>query len=134
MNLIVEREKSIQALEDRIAALRARDADRYERSKSRLLESKYAELRARSVRPSNALGARQYGAPSEAADRERLHRALDQFDELHGDRHFRDDPALVGGFAKIRGRRVMVLAQQKGRDTKENIRRNFGIVSPGGLP
>jgi acetyl-CoA carboxylase carboxyl transferase subunit alpha len=58
--------------------------------------------------------------------------ALDRFDELHGDRHFRDDPALAGGFAKLRGRRVVVLAQQKGRDTKENIRRNFGMVSPEG--
>ena len=58
--------------------------------------------------------------------------AFDKFDELHGDRHFRDDPALVGGFAKLRGRRVIVLAQQKGRDTKENIRRNFGMVSPEG--
>ena len=57
---------------------------------------------------------------------------LDAFDELHGDRHFRDDPALIGGFALLRGRRVMVLSQQKGRDTKENIRRNFGMVSPEG--
>jgi acetyl-CoA carboxylase carboxyl transferase subunit alpha len=58
--------------------------------------------------------------------------ALDAFDELHGDRHFRDDPALVGGFGKLHGRNVMVLSQQKGRDTKENIRRNFGMVSPEG--
>lgn len=58
--------------------------------------------------------------------------AFDQFDELHGDRQFRDDPALLGGFAKLRGRRVMVLAQQKGRDTRENIKRNFGMVSPEG--
>ena len=58
--------------------------------------------------------------------------ALDEFEELHGDRHYRDDPALVGGFAKLHGRRVMVLAQQKGRDTKENIRRNFGMVTPEG--
>jgi acetyl-CoA carboxylase carboxyl transferase subunit alpha len=58
--------------------------------------------------------------------------ALDQFDELHGDRHFRDDRALVGGFAKLNGRRIVVLAQQKGRDTKENIKRNFGMVSPEG--
>jgi acetyl-CoA carboxylase carboxyl transferase subunit alpha len=58
--------------------------------------------------------------------------ALDQFDELHGDRHFRDDRALVGGFAKLGNRRIVVLAQRKGRDTKENIRRNFGMVSPEG--
>src|SRR5208283_846919 len=57
---------------------------------------------------------------------------LDVFDELHGDRHFRDDRAIAGGFARIRGRRVVALAQQKGRDTKENIRRNFGMVSPEG--
>jgi acetyl-CoA carboxylase carboxyl transferase subunit alpha len=57
---------------------------------------------------------------------------FDAFDELHGDRHFRDDHALVGGFAKLRGRRVMVITQQKGRDTKENIKRNFGMVSPEG--
>jgi len=57
---------------------------------------------------------------------------FDAFDELHGDRHLRDDPALVGGFALVRGRRVIVISQQKGRDTKENIKRNFGMVSPEG--
>jgi acetyl-CoA carboxylase carboxyl transferase subunit alpha len=57
---------------------------------------------------------------------------FDAFDELHGDRHFRDDKALVGGLAKLRGRRVVVISQQKGRDTKENIKRNFGMVSPEG--
>ena len=59
-------------------------------------------------------------------------RSFDHFDELHGDRHFRDDPALVGGFAQLRARPVMVIAQQKGRDTKENMRRNFGMPSPEG--
>jgi acetyl-CoA carboxylase carboxyl transferase subunit alpha len=58
--------------------------------------------------------------------------ALDQFDELHGDRHFRDDPAIVAGFAKLHGRRVMVIAQQKGRDVKEKVFRNFGMPSPEG--
>jgi acetyl-CoA carboxylase carboxyl transferase subunit alpha len=58
--------------------------------------------------------------------------ALDQFDELHGDRHFRDDHAIVGGFAKLRGRRVMAIAQDKGRDTKEKVYRNFGMPSPEG--
>jgi acetyl-CoA carboxylase carboxyl transferase subunit alpha len=54
------------------------------------------------------------------------------FLELHGDRLFADDFALVAGFAKIDGRSVMVMGQQKGRDTKENIMRNFGCAHPEG--
>ncbi len=55
-----------------------------------------------------------------------------EFIELHGDRLFADDLALVGGFAKINGTRVMIMGHQKGRDTKDNIRRNFGCAHPEG--
>ena len=54
------------------------------------------------------------------------------FEELHGDRQFRDDRALVGGTAFFEGRAVMIIAQQKGRDTKEKILRNFGMPQPEG--
>ncbi len=54
------------------------------------------------------------------------------FQELHGDRQFNDDRALVGGTAFFEGRPVMIIAQQKGRDTKENIIRNFGMPQPEG--
>ena len=54
------------------------------------------------------------------------------FQELHGDRQFNDDRALVGGTAFFEGRPVMIIAQQKGRDTKENILRNFGMPQPEG--
>lgn len=54
------------------------------------------------------------------------------FQELHGDRQFKDDRALIGGTAFHHGRAVMVVAQQKGRDTKENILRNFGMPNPEG--
>ncbi|MEK7477249.1 MAG: acetyl-CoA carboxylase carboxyltransferase subunit alpha [Candidatus Coatesbacteria bacterium] len=54
------------------------------------------------------------------------------FIELHGDRHFSDDPAVVCGFAKLDGRPVMVLGQQKGRDMKESLLRNFGMMNPEG--
>ena len=54
------------------------------------------------------------------------------FQELHGDRQFKDDQALVGGTAFLDGRAVMIIAQQKGRDTKENILRNFGMPQPEG--
>jgi acetyl-CoA carboxylase carboxyl transferase subunit alpha len=54
------------------------------------------------------------------------------FVELHGDRLFADDFALIGGFAKIDGQKVMVMGHQKGRDTKENVLRNFGCAHPEG--
>ncbi|MFZ1082188.1 MAG: acetyl-CoA carboxylase carboxyltransferase subunit alpha [Candidatus Kryptoniota bacterium] len=54
------------------------------------------------------------------------------FIELHGDRYFGDDHAIVGGFAKLDGKSVMMIGQQKGRDTKSNIYRNFGMPNPEG--
>ena len=54
------------------------------------------------------------------------------FTELHGDRMFGDDLAIVGGLARIDGRPVMVIGQQKGRDTKERVRRNYGMPKPEG--
>ena len=55
------------------------------------------------------------------------------FDELHGDRHFGDDAAIVGGLARLEGYPVMVIGQQKGRTTKEKIARNFGMPAPEGF-
>ena len=54
------------------------------------------------------------------------------FEELHGDRSFADDPAIVGGLARFGGQSVMVIGHQKGRDTKEKIHRNFGMPKPEG--
>ena len=56
----------------------------------------------------------------------------DEFLELHGDRLFADDQAMIGGFAKIDGQRVMIIGHQKGRDVKENVLRNFGCAHPEG--
>lgn len=56
----------------------------------------------------------------------------DEWLELHGDRGGLDDPALVGGVARLNGRPVVMLGHQKGRDTKDNIARNFGMAFPGG--
>lgn len=60
-------------------------------------------------------------------------RIFDDFVELHGDRAFRDDPALVGGPALLEGRPVMVIGHQKGNDTESNIFRNFGSAHPEGF-
>src|SRR5688572_33201242 len=54
------------------------------------------------------------------------------FVELHGDRLYREDPAIVGGWARLDGETVMIVGQQRGRDTKENLRRNFGMAHPEG--
>ena len=56
----------------------------------------------------------------------------DEFLELHGDRLFADDKAMIGGFAKIDGKKVMIIGHQKGRDVKENVLRNFGCAHPEG--
>ncbi len=61
-----------------------------------------------------------------------IDRIFTDFQELHGDRSFADDPAIVGGIARLDGMPVMVIGHQKGRDTKENIRRNFGMPKPEG--
>jgi acetyl-CoA carboxylase carboxyl transferase subunit alpha len=61
-----------------------------------------------------------------------LNTVFTDFIELHGDRLYRDDPAIVGGWARLGGHSVMVIGHQKGRDTKENIRRNFGMPHPEG--
>ena len=61
-----------------------------------------------------------------------ISRIFSNFQELSGDRMYRDDPAVVGGLARIGGKGVMVIGHQKGRDTKEKVRRNFGMPSPEG--
>ncbi|AWR29019.1 acetyl-CoA carboxylase carboxyltransferase subunit alpha [Staphylococcus aureus] len=57
---------------------------------------------------------------------------FDSFMELHGDRNFRDDPAMIGGIGFLNGRAVTVIGQQRGKDTKDNIYRNFGMAHPEG--
>ncbi|MDR0997571.1 MAG: acetyl-CoA carboxylase carboxyltransferase subunit alpha [Treponema sp.] len=61
-----------------------------------------------------------------------ISRIFDDFIELHGDRAFGDDPAIVGGLAFLNGRPVTILANQKGRSLKENVRRNHGMANPEG--
>jgi len=61
-----------------------------------------------------------------------LERLCERFDELHGDRRFGDDAAIVAGFGWIEGNPVMIIGQQKGRDTKQKILRNFGMPKPEG--
>ncbi|MBI5613173.1 MAG: acetyl-CoA carboxylase carboxyl transferase subunit alpha [Gammaproteobacteria bacterium] len=61
-----------------------------------------------------------------------LQRIFTDFEELHGDRAFADDPAIVSGLARLDGQPVVVIGHQKGRDTREKVRRNFGMPRPEG--
>ena len=61
-----------------------------------------------------------------------IERIFTNFEELHGDRSFKDDAAIVGGVATLENRSVMVISQQKGRNTEDNLKRNFGCPNPEG--
>ncbi len=134
MNVIVEREKGLLELEQRIADLRKYSADQPIdlSNEIALLEEKYAQLQRDifgSLTPWQRVNMARHPKRPIGSD---YIAALDAFDELHGDRHFRDDLAIIAGPAKLRGRRVMVIAQEKGRDFKDKVRRNFGSAAPEG--
>ena len=57
---------------------------------------------------------------------------FEEFHQLHGDRMYADDPAIIGGLARLEGRSIMLIGHQKGRDTKERVRRNYGMPRPEG--
>ena len=61
-----------------------------------------------------------------------INRVFTEFDEMHGDRHFGDDKAMVGGIARLDGEPVMVIGQEKGRTVQEKVKRNFGMPKPEG--
>ena len=61
-----------------------------------------------------------------------IHRIFDEFDELHGDRQFGDDASIIGGIGLLESMPVMVIGHEKGRDTDEKVKRNFGMTNPEG--
>ena len=133
-NLIVEREKGLIELERRIEELREANAQQPVdmSAEIRALESKYAEIQREifgSMTPWEKVHMARHPNRPTAAD---YISQFVEFDELHGDRHFRDDLAIVAGLAKLDSRAVMVIGEQRGRDTKENLKRNFGMPSPEG--
>jgi len=133
-NLVVEREKGLVELERRIAELRAANASQALDMSPEIaaLERKYQEILHEvfgKLTPWEKVHMARHPARPTSLD---YISRFDRFDELHGDRHFRDDPSIVGGFALLRSRAVMVIGQQRGRDTRENLRRNFGMPAPEG--
>jgi acetyl-CoA carboxylase carboxyl transferase subunit alpha len=133
-NVIVERERGLLEVERRIADLRNANLNQPVDFSVEIaaLEQKYQTLQHElfgSLTPWQKVHMARH--PSRPTSLDYIGH-FERFDELHGDRQFRDDPAVVGGFALLRGRSVMVMGQQRGRDTKENLRRNFGMVTPEG--
>lgn len=133
-NIIVERERGLVEVESRINDLRTANINQPVDFSTEIaaLERKYETLQLElfgSLTPWEKVHMARH--PSRPTSLDYISN-LDRFDELHGDRHFRDDQAVVAGFALLRGRAVMVMGQQRGRDTKENLRRNFGMVTPEG--
>ena len=133
MNVIVEREKKLLELEKTISDLRAAAVSQPSLSTAiEALQDEYKKIQRDvfgSMTAWQKVNMSRHPQRPTSAD---YIAKLEQFDELHGDRHFRDDPAVIGGFAKLGERSVMVIAQQRGRDTKENLKLNFGMVTPEG--
>lgn len=125
---IVELEKQIEELR-RVAEERKLDVS----EQIAPLEQKLTEMREqiyRELAPIQRVQVARSGRRPFSLDYLRL--AFTDFIELHGDRAFRDDPSIVGGWARLDDDTVMVIGHQRGRDTKENLHRNFGMPHPEG--
>ena len=132
---IAEFEKDIAELEQQIARLQVLAEQRGldVADEIRILEQKLARLKEAAFRNLTAIERVQLARhPKRPYTLDYIARAFTDFIELAGDRAYRNDEAIVGGWARLEGRTVMVIGHQKGRDMKENLRRNFGMPHPEG--
>ncbi len=128
-------EKGVTDLEQQIASLQqlAEQHGLDVRKEVQVLEQKLVRMKEESYRNLTSMERVQLARhPKRPYTRDYIGLAFSDFVELHGDRMFRDDEAIVGGWARLDGRTVMVIGQQKGRDMKENLRCNFGMPHPEG--
>jgi acetyl-CoA carboxylase carboxyl transferase subunit alpha len=97
------------------------------------LEARLEQLRAETFKALSPMERVQIARhPQRPHSLDTIERVFTDFIELHGDRAFRDDPAVIAGWGRLNGDSVMVVAQQKGRNTKENLKRNFAMMHPEG--
>ena len=126
-NFVLEFEKPIIELEQKVSEMRSLPNAQEIESQILELEANIEDLRsnifAHLTRWQRVQIARH---PERPYTLDYLNFTFSDFMELHGDRGYRDDPAIVGGLAKLDGIPVMVIGHQKGRDTKSNLYRNFG--------
>ena len=131
----VEFEKPIVELEQQIEHLKRLAADRQLDVNDEIepLETKLADLRREIYQQLTPMQRVQVARhPKRPYTLDYLQMVFTDFVELKGDRLYRDDPAIVGGWARLDDRPVVVIGHQKGRDTKENLQRNFGMPHPEG--
>jgi len=129
----LEFERPLLELEARIAALRGEGDALRAGEEIRRLEERLARARARTYGGLTAWQRIQLARHAKRPHTLDFYRLLlDDYIELHGDRLYGDDPAIVGGLARFEGQSVVVIGHQKGRDTREKIARNFGMPHPEG--
>ncbi|MBW4489778.1 MAG: acetyl-CoA carboxylase carboxyl transferase subunit alpha [Trichocoleus desertorum ATA4-8-CV12] len=133
--LLLDFEKPLAELEARIHQIRelAEENDVDVSDQIRQLEARALQLRQEifsGLSPAQRLQVARH--PRRPSTLDYIQAISDEWMELHGDRGGTDDPALVGGVARFAGRPVVILGHQKGRDTKDNVARNFGQAAPGG--
>lgn len=125
-------ERPLVELEARIAELRVRD-DSAAREEAARLQERWERLRQRIFARLTAWQIAQLARhPRRPHARDFCRLLFEEFLELHGDRLYGDDPAVVGGLARFEGQSVVVVGHQKGRDTREKLTRNFGMPHPEG--
>ena len=132
---LLDFEKPLYELETRINQIRelAQENNVDVSDQIRQLEARAVQLRQEifsSLSPAQRLQLARH--PRRPSTLDYIQAISDEWMELHGDRGGYDDPALVGGIGRLGGRPVVMLGHQKGRDTKDNVARNFGMASPGG--
>ncbi len=132
--MILEFERPVIDLERKIQELRGLSTDAVDFSAEiRKLEQKARKLQKEVFADLTAQQKVQLARhPARPYMMDYVHLLMDDFVELHGDRSFRDDPAIVGGLAQFDEWEVLVIGHQKGRNTKENMHRNFGMARPEG--
>ncbi len=130
---VLEFEKPIIELENKIEEMRRYQDNLDIRTEVENLEKKVEELK-KSIYKNLTRWQRVQLArhPERPYTLDYTYLMTEDFVELHGDRLYGDDKAIIGGFAKIDGRKVMIIGHQKGRDTKSNLYRNFGMPNPEG--
>ncbi|HSE06890.1 MAG TPA: acetyl-CoA carboxylase carboxyltransferase subunit alpha [Methylomirabilota bacterium] len=129
----LEFEKPVLELENRITELRTAEDPLSARDEIAKLEERLARLQQRVYSGLTAWQRTQIARhPKRPHTLDLVNLLLEDWVELHGDRVFGDDKAIVGGLARLDGESVVVLGHQKGRDTRENIARNFGMPHPEG--
>jgi acetyl-CoA carboxylase carboxyl transferase subunit alpha len=127
-------EKTIQDISEKIAALKSSAVDSAELNNQINILRKERDVETKKIYSKLSIWQTVQVArhPQRPHTLDFIERIFDEFDELHGDRQFGDDASIIGGIAYLENMPVMIIGHEKGRDTEEKVRRNFGMPQPEG--